>query len=150
MGVQQYIGVKIVKAIPMKQEVINPKGGQVDGYEVTYEDGHISWSPKEAFEKAYRKVEDGCMSFGLALEAVKMGEAIARKGWNGKDQFVYLVDGTDLQNALKYGYGEYVGEPTITSTLAIKTSSNHIQIGWLATQSDMLAEDWYIVRKIQE
>ena len=50
-----------------------------------------------------------------------------------------------MQKVLKYGYGEYVGEPTIVDTLAIKTTSNQIQIGWLASQTDMLAEDWYIV-----
>ena len=85
------------------------------------------------------------MNFGQAIEEAKQGKYMSRKGWNGKDQFVFLVKGADLQEALKYGYGEYIGEPTIVDALAIKTTSNQIQIGWLASQTDMLAEDWQIV-----
>ena len=73
------------------------------------------------------------------------GYSVARKGWNGKDQFIYLIKGSAMQKVLKYGYGEYVGEPTIVDTLAIKNTSNQIQIGWLASQTDMLAEDWIII-----
>ena len=85
------------------------------------------------------------MDFGQAIKEAKQGKYVSRKGWNGKDQFVFLVKGTDLQKTLKYGYGEYIGEPTIVDALAIKTASNQIQIGWLATQTDMLAEDWIVV-----
>ena len=84
------------------------------------------------------------MNFGQAIEALKNGKRVSRKGWNGKNQWVFMINGTDLQNVLKYGYGEYENEPTITSVLAIKTSANQIQIGWLASQSDMLSDDWEI------
>lgn len=86
----------------------------------------------------------GVATFGFdeAIKYLKRGLQVTRKGWNGKNQFIFLVKGTDLQNILKYGYGEYVNEPTIVSALAIKTSSNQIQIGWLASQTDMLADDW--------
>lgn len=85
------------------------------------------------------------MNFGQAIEALKEGKKVARKGWNGKGQFVYLITGEQLQRGLQYGYGEYEGEPTIVDVLAIKTTSNHIQIGWLASQADMLSNDWEIV-----
>ena len=85
------------------------------------------------------------MNFGQALEQAKLGESIKRKGWNGKNQFVYLIQGEDLQKGLHYGFGQYEGEPTIVDTLAIKTTSNQIQIGWLASQSDMLSNDWEVV-----
>ena len=85
------------------------------------------------------------MNFGEALEKVKSGYAISRTGWNGKGQFVYLISARDLQVGLKYGYGEYEGEPVFTDTLAIRTTHNQIQVGWLASQSDMLSEDWSIV-----
>ena len=85
------------------------------------------------------------MNFGDALAAVKDGHSISRKGWNGKGQFVYLISGQELSRGLHYGYGEYEGEPTFTDVLAIKTTHNQIQVGWLASQSDMLAEDWYVV-----
>ena len=47
------------------------------------------------------------MNFGDALAAVKDGHAVARKGWNGTGQFVYLISARDLQVGLKYGYGAY-------------------------------------------
>lgn len=47
---QNYIGVKIVKAEPQEKE------GQ-PGYKVKYSDGYVSWSPKETFEKSYRKLD---------------------------------------------------------------------------------------------
>lgn len=84
-------------------------------------------------------------TFGEALSNLKRGKKVTRKGWNGKNQFIFLIKGTELQDALKYGYGEYEGEPVITSAIAIKTASNQIQVGWLASQSDMLSEDWKLV-----
>ena len=157
-----YIGTKIIRALPMARQEYNDyrgwqlpadENGDDEGYLVEYVDGgkandsrhagYISWSPKDVFERAYRSVEG--MTFGLAIEALKAGKKVARAGWNGKGQFVYLVTGESLQNTLKYGYGEYVGEPTIQSALAIKTTANQIQVGWLASQTDMLAEDWAVV-----
>ena len=74
---EKYIGSKIVQAEPMSwadyavkyrdQAVVTPDMVQKEGYLVVYADGYISWSPKEAFEEAYRRT-DG-LSFGLALEA---------------------------------------------------------------------------------
>lgn len=85
------------------------------------------------------------MNFGEALVAVKDGANIARKNWNGSYQFVYLITGQELSKGLHYGFGEYQGEPRFVDVLAIHTSKNDIQVGWLATQTDMLAKDWYIV-----
>ena len=61
----KYIGVKIISAEPMDRVTFNSEKG-VDiplddanyydaGYKVVYGDGYVSWSPKETFEKAYRK-----------------------------------------------------------------------------------------------
>ena len=51
---RNYIGVKIVKAEPQE------KDGKA-GYKVVYPDGYVSWSPKDAFEKAYRELD--CIDF---------------------------------------------------------------------------------------
>ena len=67
------------------------------------------------------------MDFGQALIQVKLGKSIKRKGWNGKNQFVYLIKGEDLQKGLHYGFGEYLGEPTITDTLALKQQAERHQ-----------------------
>lgn len=71
------------------------------GYLVEYQDGgkpnhpghegYISWSPTDVFENAYRSADN--LNFGLALEALKQGNAIARKGWNGKGMFLFLLPG---------------------------------------------------------
>ena len=84
------------------------------------------------------------MNFGHAIEALKNGKKVARNGWNGKGMFLYLIKGIELQNTLKYGYGEYENEPTITDSIAMKTAQNPNVVGWLASQTDMLAEDWII------
>ena len=85
------------------------------------------------------------MTFGEAIEALKNGKRVTRKGWNGKGMFLYLINGSEFQNALKYGYGEYEHEPTITSSIAMKTAQNTIVVGWLASQTDILAEDWCVL-----
>ena len=87
------------------------------------------------------------MNFGQAIEALKQGKEVARAGWNGKGMSLYLITGTELQTALKYGYGEYKGEPAFVDTIAMITAQNTIVVGWLASQTDMLAEDWIIVGK---
>lgn len=84
------------------------------------------------------------MNFGEAIKALKQGKTVSRAGWNGKGMFLFLINGIEFQNALKYGYGEYENEPTITSSIAMKTAQNTIVVGWLASQTDMLAEDWTI------
>ena len=56
--------------------------GESEGYEVTYEDGFKSWSPKSVFDAAYRPTHG--LTFGLAIEALKKGFKVARAGWNGK------------------------------------------------------------------
>ena len=111
------------------------------GYKVVYQDGYESWSPKEVFEKAYRRT-DG-LSFGLALEACKMGKRIARKGWNGKGQYVEL--GTDFDYYTTNDEGRHVCHQDIGSAALVFVGTRGSQVGWLASQADMLADDWVIV-----
>jgi len=51
-----YIGCKLIKAVPMSKL---RDGKEAPGYQVTYPDGYVSWSPKEVFENAYRLVTEG-------------------------------------------------------------------------------------------
>lgn len=137
-----YIGTKMIQAEPCTawKDAGEHIAGD-PGYKVVYPDGYESWSPKEVFDEAYRPV-DG-MSFGLAIEAAKKGKRIARKGWNGKEQYVELASciayvGTDgiIVNAEHEAIGN--------RALAFVGTSG-VQMGWLASQADMLAEDWRIV-----
>lgn len=148
---KQYIGSKIVQAEPMSRNhfyehkglpIPNEEGWDREGYKVRYEAGYESWSPKEVFEAVYRKT-DG-MSFGLALEACKMGERIARKGWNGKGMYVFLVHGMDFHtNADLSELDDQDVE--VLDCLVIRTATGAFCPGWLASQSDMLADDWMIL-----
>lgn len=148
---KQYIGTKIIEAVPAIR-----KGGKVyeedwpiprsmepeeAGYRVRYPDGYESWSPKSAFEDAYRPT-DG-MNFGLAIEAAKKGRKIARKGWNGKGQYVELASGI----AYVGPDGKIVNaeHEAIGSQALAFVGTSGVQMGWLASQADMLADDWEIV-----
>lgn len=153
---EQYIGTKIIKAEPARRctflggkqiyacmDEIVPAGCKVEeGYRVEYADGHLSWSPKAVFEEAYRQT-DG-MNFGLAIEAVKKGLRIARAGWNGKDMYVFLSDCLDIHTIADLSEFEDQ-DVEMCGILVLRTAQRTLQPGWLATQSDILADDWYIV-----
>lgn len=81
--------------------------------------------------------------FGSAIKAVKQGKSVARKGWNGKNQFV------ELATCISYkgNAGEIVNchHNNIGNMALAFIGTSGVQMGWLASQADMLAEDWYIV-----
>lgn len=148
---KSYIGTKIIEAEPAYRvdgKTVQPITWPVpegviaeEGYAVQYPDGYMSWSPKEVFEEAYRPTDN--LNFGLAIEAAKKGKKISRAGWNGKGQFVqlatcisYTAPGGDVVNAEHAAIGN--------KALAFVGTSG-VQIGWLASQADMLADDWMIV-----
>lgn len=129
----RYIGTKIVNAEPEQRE-------GVDGYAVVYVDGYRSWSPKDVFEGAYRKMyEPEAMNFGLAIEALKIGNKVARAGWNGKGMWL----GINKESG-KFVREECGTEFQYIDYIAMKTVDNKI-VPWVASQGDMLADDWHIV-----
>ena len=154
---KQYIGTKIIQAAPalrlddgkgnvrielLENNPLPKTGDAVDlGYKVVYEDGYESWSPQDVFEKAYRET-DG-MSFGLAIEAAKLGARIARKGWNGKGQYVELATCISYKNCS--GFAINAEHRSIGNKALAFVGTSGVQMGWLASQADMLADDWYIV-----
>lgn len=94
---KKYLGTKMISAEPCKawKDAGGHKIGD-DGYKVIYEDGYTSWSPKDIFEKAYR--ETSGLTFGLAIEALKKGFAVRRKGWNGKGIFIALAEEVNIES----------------------------------------------------
>ena len=84
------------------------------------------------------------MTFGEALEALKKGARIARRGWNGKGMYLFLAKGTDL-TACIVNEDDDDPMPPIQDSIFMKTAQETTVAGWLASQTDMLAEDWYIV-----
>lgn len=95
------------------------------------------------------------MDFGRAIESMKKGSSVARKGWNGKGMFIYLVAGQqvpieNLRNesakAFKSTSDRNRGKlVTINSHIDMKAADGSIVVGWLASQTDMLADDWELV-----
>jgi hypothetical protein len=86
------------------------------------------------------------MNFGEAIEALKLGKKVCRKGWNGKGMFLYLVSAGSYpvkMDAAKsiadengnVNYGPYV---------ALKATNGSVY-PWNASQADMLSNDWEVV-----
>ena len=93
------------------------------------------------------------MDFGMAIVALKRGECVARKGWNGKGMFLTLqpgsvVDGNNMRNdGAKDFYKD--AQCTIAPHIDMKAADHTYVVGWLASQTDMLAEDWEIVTPVK-
>ena len=165
-----YIGTKLIHALPMTRQAYNDyrgwqlpdnEDGADDGYLVEYVDGgkandprhagYISWSPEDVFERAYRPA-DG-MTFGQALESLKAGKKVARAGWNGKGMWlslscaeVRLVEASGFWSPHNAAHArEQGGAAKVLPSITMKTATGEILMGWLASQTDMLAEDWRIV-----
>ena len=80
------------------------------------------------------------MDFGEAIKKVKAGYKIQREGWNGKQQYVELARGISYINA--QGKIVNVEHAAIGNKALAFVCTSGVQLGWLASQADMLAEDW--------
>ncbi len=147
-----FIGVKLVKLMAMNLAAYNihqgwelgpNENGEDAGYLVEYLDGgkpnhpdhegYISWSPKDVADRAYRPT-DG-MSFGLAIEALKMGKKVARKGFNGKGMWLELQVPDD-NSKMTQPYA-YFNIPDCQEGMR--------RIPYVCTTIDMISDDWCIV-----
>lgn len=156
---KQYIGTKIINAKPMNRleynkfrgwELPADENGADEGYLVEYPDGgqanttefagYVSWSPKKQFEDAYK--QSGELSFGDAIEYLKRGHKVVRSGWNGKDMYLYLVYPYSNKQFKIVEQEDMQG--TLVPYIMMKTVGNTL-VPWLASQTDMLAEDWCIL-----
>lgn len=170
---KSYIGVKEIKAKVMNRQEYNDyrgwelpsdEDGSDEGYLDEYLDGgqanhpshkgYISWSPKKVFDNVYRKVSG--LSFGFAIEAAKQGKKIARAGWNGKNMFVVYMEPISLPPYNTQGTNRKVNDRTAkfigkddplncVGYMAMYAADKSWIPGWLASQTDLLAEDWFIV-----
>ena len=80
------------------------------------------------------------MDFGEAIKKVKAGYKIQREGWNGKEQYVELASSVSYVNA--QGKIVNVEHAAIGNKALAFVGTSGVQLGWLASQADMLAEDW--------
>ena len=149
---KKFVGTKVIEAEPMtrgeyaklsgRNSILTEKGeSEADkGYYVRYKDGYESWSPAEAFEEAYRDFAN--LSFGHAIELMKRGYKLARAGWNGKKQYIQLATCISYKTT----DGELVNaeHDAIGNQAIAFVGTSGVQMGWLASQADMLAEDWCV------
>lgn len=159
-----FIGTKVIRAEVMSKgefekvfRRVHPDNSPVDaeGYHVQYDNPngtvYDSWSPKDVFDLAYQSTSDG-FSFGYALFFLKQGKKVARKGWNGNGMWICLGKGHASLEA-KCFWNEHTrkfaedngGSAEVLPYILFKTADGKILMGWLASQTDMLCEDWCIV-----
>lgn len=106
-------------------------------------------------------LQEGCEgTFGQAVGSLKRGFLVRRKGWNGKGMFLFMRPFDILQDnfitntvkSLPYNFKEWVkhhpnesGERFFAQYICMKAADGLIVNGWLASQTDMLSEDWVLV-----
>ncbi|MCI4437063.1 MAG: DUF2829 domain-containing protein [Ignisphaera sp.] len=144
-----HIGLKNVKATPMTRLAYNKyrgwelpanEQGDDEGYLIEYEprpgeasnveghEGYVSWTPKKVFDDAYYNIR-GNLPFGLALELLKQGFAVARSDWsNLKVCMQQPPEGQRMSEA--YLYLQY---------------PDRVRAPWVPSQTDMLFLKWHIV-----
>lgn len=166
---QQFIGTKVINAKPMNRLEYNQfrgwdlpadEDGSDNGFLVEYVDGgkgntpeytgYVSWSPDDVFYRAYKP--SGQLSFGDALVYMKAGYKVARKGWNGKGMWIAIGHGSHGLEADKFWnpharqHAEAQGGlAQVDDYILMKTATGSICMGWLASQADMLSEDWEVL-----
>jgi hypothetical protein len=82
------------------------------------------------------------LNFGDAIHALKQGKRVIRQGWNGKGMWLVLVAQWGIGSAVPFDDGQ-VGNDLLP-WIGMKTADNKF-VPWLASQTDILAEDWSIV-----
>lgn len=94
------------------------------------------------------------MNFGEAIQAMKDGKLITRKGWNGKNMYLWYMPPATIKAEwckephLKTLAEENGGEIECMGSVRMKTADNKVVTGWVASQADMFAEDWEIYGEI--
>ena len=98
----------------------------------------------DIFEKTYEAAESSSgMNFGRAIEAAKQGKKIRRAGWNGKNQYIELATAISYKNP--EGVAVNVEHDAIGNKAFAFVGTSGVQMGWLASQADMLADDWEVM-----
>lgn len=156
-------GGKLVTAYPMTREDYNTlrgwwslpfdEDGKDEGFllnsltnakpNTDFLDGYVSWVTKEQKEAEFR--ETLSFPFGMAIEALKLGHKVSRVGWNGKGMYLALFDPLkDNLQTLTVTCNE-ASVPKALHPFIVMSTVDNIYVPWLASQADMLSDDWGIV-----
>lgn len=96
------------------------------------------------------------LDFGEAIRALKGGKRVCRKGWNGKGMWLSLSGVANIPKEVdagnfwsphnrEFAYSQPNKVGKVLPCITMKTATDEILMGWLASQTDMLAEDWMIL-----
>lgn len=131
------------KSVKIGDEIETDRGEKLRC--VAIEDGVPQWEAVSGFN----------MDFGGAIKALKEGHKVARQGWNGKGMFLWLKPAAEVKSEwckdplLKSLADENGGSIAALGTICMYTHDasgrKAVLTGWLASQSDMLLEDWFVV-----
>lgn len=88
------------------------------------------------------------MDFGNAIQLMKEGKRVQREGWNGKNQYIELATNISYKNTKNEIIN--VEHCAIGNKAIAFLGTSGVQLGWLASQADMLANDWKIVEESEE
>lgn len=113
--------------------------------DVFYTLGNIASDEWEVVDECNIDLNITTFGFGEAIRRLKAGQKVARKGWNGKGMFLFLAESTDIETKADLTCCEHMTGDLVLPSIVMKTADNHFCVGWLASQTDMLAEDWCIV-----
>lgn len=138
------------------------------------EDGRLTTGEQNQIRPLLHKLKYNNMTiekfnFGQAIEALKSGKLVCREGWNGRGMWLQLFsqsnfitvdcEPSEVPNPDRHGYSSHVDEGKIDHIgiiaddngfypvgdfILMKTAQNNV-VPWLASQTDMLAEDWMIL-----
>lgn len=108
----------------------------------TYDENLVHANCKDIFiEEVLFPDDKDTFDFGMALDALKNGGRVSRKGWNGKGQYIELASNISYQDSK--GCIVNCDHDAIGNQAIAFVGTSGVQMGWLASQADMLAEDWY-------
>ncbi len=96
------------------------------------------------------------LNFGQALEALKAGRRVSRFGWNGRGMYLWLLPAASVK-------AEWCREPHLKAvaeanggaiealgSIRMMAADRKVLTGWLASQTDMLADDWEILGEVTD
>lgn len=84
------------------------------------------------------------LSFGHAIRVMLDGKKVARAGWNGKEMFLYHVPANEYPSETVVAKTTFGKTVPYGAYIAMKTTQGNV-VPWLASQTDMLANDWQLV-----
>lgn len=108
----------------------------------------LIWMTRDTWEVVGEEsaaVPSDTYSFGDAINFLKAGKKVARKGWNGKDMFLFLAKDIEFHTEADLSCVSNLEGDLTLPAIVMKTADDRFCVGWLASQTDMLADDWFTV-----